>query len=105
MGVIFPTDRYQRYEDLPPSLDSELGSIVALLRPNESGLLRYYAFSLWGDAVDGLGAKDELMSMPKSLRLRLTRLQWLKLSSEASEKEAKAAEEGGGQGGRVSAPN
>ena len=33
--------------------------MVALLRPNENGVLRYHAFSLWGDAVDGLGTKDE----------------------------------------------
>lgn len=96
MGVIFPTDRYQRYEDLT-SLDSELGSIVALLRPNESGLLRFYAFSLWGDAVDGLGAKDEFDEYAQITATALNAPPVLKLSSEMSEKEAKVGEESGGQ--------
>ena len=96
MGVIFPADRYQRYEDLP-SLDSGLGSIVALLRPNENGFLRYYAFSLWGDAVDGLGAKDEFDEYAQITATALNAPPVLKISSEASEKERKMREENGEQ--------
>ena len=96
MGVIFPTDRYQRYEDIP-SLESESGSIVALLRPNENGFLRYYAFSLWGDAVDGLGAKDEFDEYAQITATALNAPPVLKISSEKSEKERKMRQENGEQ--------
>ncbi len=92
MGVIFPTDRYQRFEDLP-SLDSGSGSIVALLRPNENGFLRYYAFSLWGDAVDGLGTKDEFDEYAQITAAALNTPPVLKLLSEESENERKGSEE------------
>lgn len=96
MGVIFPTDRYQRFEDLP-SRESGINSIVALLRPNENGFLRYYAFSLWGDAVDGLGTKDEFDEYAQITATALNTPPVLKISSDKSEKERKAREESGEQ--------
>ncbi|MDE0298723.1 MAG: DUF4861 family protein [Candidatus Poribacteria bacterium] len=92
MGVIFSADRYQRFEDIS-SLDSGLGSIVALLRPNEAGYLKYYAFSLWGDAVDGLGTKEEFDEYVQITATALNTPPVLKLSSEESEKEKKTREE------------
>ena len=94
MGVIFPSDQYQRFEDLP-SRESGLDSIVALLRPNENGFLRYYAFSLWGDAVDGLGTKAEFEEYVQITATALNAPPVLKLSSDESEKERKASEESG----------
>lgn len=96
MGVVFPTDRYQRFADLP-SRGSEIGSIVALLRPNENGFLRYYAFSLWGDAVDGLSTKDEFDEYVQITSTALNTPPLLKISSEKSEKERETREESDAQ--------
>ena len=96
MGVVFPTDQYQRFADLP-SRRSEIGSIVALLRPNENGFLRYYAFSLWGDAVDDLGTKDEFDEYVQISATAFNTPPVLKISSEEAEKERKASQENGEQ--------
>ena len=96
MGVIFPTDRYHGFEDLPSS-ESGRESIVALLRPNENGFLSYFAFSLWGDAVDGLGTKDEFDDYVQITATALNAPPVLKLSTDKSEKERKESEENGEQ--------
>ncbi len=92
MGVILPTNGYQRFEDLP-ALATGAGLMVALLRPNENGVLRYYAFSLWGDAVDGLGTKDEFDEYAQITATAFNAPPVLTISSEKSEKERKAREE------------
>ena len=70
---------------------------MALLRPNENGSLRYYAFSLWGDAVDGLATKDEFDEYAQITATALNTPPVLKILSEKSENERKGSEENGEQ--------
>ena len=92
MGVVFSTDRYQGFKDFA-STASETGLLAVLMRPNENGFLTYYAFSLWGEAVDGLRTKDEFDEYAQITATTLNTPPVVKISSETSEKDKKAREE------------
>ena len=91
MSVIFPADRFQRFEDLP-GRTSGAPAIVALLRPNENNVLGYYALSLSGEAVDGLGSKDEFDEYVKVSATAFNAPPALKMSSEQAKKDKRARE-------------